>query len=779
MTHKKRPNTRENVTTLEETKSKTWENDMDDTRPELGNLLTDEEIKGSGDNQGNETILTHPDNAEMQADFEDQFERENGYQAPGPKQMESSPQIEGLNPLGPLPVKSFQSNYSNQMSMFPANQMQQIQVNFPHSMDPMAYNPNCQLNSPTSQAYGIRPGTFVNNRAIKNPHHQISLDTRLTQNNMETQGQINRQMESFNQQNPFQYGMQQIPKSAHNIMQKNQNFGNPGMRAMNNHIKSNKMHVENRQNKNMSHLQASINKNLKDSSQKHMMTSQSKPISSSQEPLQQISLLDLGGNGCEPGFEETMAHGGPNANIKMAQARDPPSTEIIEAEAGGKMNRNGSQRRVCNNPESIQGKNCGSGIRDLGPAMNHMNMGNLQNKMSHPQMPGIGSNLGPQNGMNLNPGTMQSMLPSQNMQRLPMHHIQANHLSQLPMYHSQSHAHNLAHGHTSMHSPPFESPNRHYCLEHRVPADLVCHTDQKIICSNCALFGTHKGHNYVKFAEFKQDCRSRLQSLRSELKKTKFRRFLREGEKEADMLREKVKDKKVLLYSQMEVASAELIRRIREREAKIKADIETRFNTFHEVVDEWASVQKKMNRRAHNLEHRLSKLSGSLESRQVDFQFLLENLYEGAAGRQKTGAKSKGSVGSLGLTGSGRGEKDEVSPRKEIQGLMEEVSLHEGTAEAVIEKGLAKFEIRTEPEKMEQVLCRFGLQLLHEEEEQSVKKEDGDKDYKTMVESEVVSEICQNEEVQSVEDEAVERLRRSINFNLEKEMKQQGTLCSI
>ena len=219
---------------------------------------------------------------------------------------------------------------------------------------------------------------------------------------------------------------------------------------------------------------------------------------------------------------------------------------------------------------------------------------------------------------------------------------------------------NMTSPYMNLMNSPYETQNRHICLEHQAIADLICHTDQKIICSNCALFGVHKGHNYVKFEDFRNDCRGKIQSLKSEFEKMKFRRFLREGDKEAQFMREKVKDKKQLLFSEIDSASAEMIKKIKERESQVKELIEKNFERFGEVVDEWSTVQMKIKDKAGNLEHRLLKLSKAVMSQNTDFQFLLENLYNDA--------------------------NFSDSPKKEIEELTKEVMKHEGTASNYIGK---------------------------------------------------------------------------------------------
>lgn len=51
------------------------------------------------------------------------------------------------------------------------------------------------------------------------------------------------------------------------------------------------------------------------------------------------------------------------------------------------------------------------------------------------------------------------------------------------------------------------------CLLHSKPADLICLDDCTIICSSCALFGKHKGHEVInregllfKFTNFLEEC---------------------------------------------------------------------------------------------------------------------------------------------------------------------------------------------------------------------------------------------------------------------------------
>ena len=43
------------------------------------------------------------------------------------------------------------------------------------------------------------------------------------------------------------------------------------------------------------------------------------------------------------------------------------------------------------------------------------------------------------------------------------------------------------------------------CLIHEKPLDIVCLQDKTKICSTCAIFGKHKGHEFKKLEEVEKD----------------------------------------------------------------------------------------------------------------------------------------------------------------------------------------------------------------------------------------------------------------------------------
>lgn len=299
-----------------------------------------------------------------------------------------------------------------------------------------------------------------------------------------------------------------------------------------------------------------------------------------------------------------------------------------------------------------------------------------------------------------------------------------------------------------------DSPS-HFCLEHRTISNLVCLTDQKIICSNCALFGIHKGHDYIKFDNFKNDCRGKLKNIQNEFEKIRFKRFLREGDKEAHFIREKVEDKKRLLFSDLETLTADIIKNIREQETQIKDNIDAKFEQFETVIDEWSNIQMRIKDKSENLEHRLQKLRKAVNARQTDFQFLMDNLYNDGI----------------------------QSPTGDITKLAQEIQKNEGTATAFVEKELEKYEIRTNEPRVKEVIRAEAMKLFYDGAQLSQKKmtlsymnktneqssPDSDEEFES--EGEVDEDRRQGEDVEAG---IGFDLRKSINFDINKELEANG-----
>jgi hypothetical protein len=51
------------------------------------------------------------------------------------------------------------------------------------------------------------------------------------------------------------------------------------------------------------------------------------------------------------------------------------------------------------------------------------------------------------------------------------------------------------------------------CLVHQKPLEVVCLVDMQKICTKCALFGQHKGHEFKSMEHIEEECKSFHQNI--------------------------------------------------------------------------------------------------------------------------------------------------------------------------------------------------------------------------------------------------------------------------
>lgn len=176
------------------------------------------------------------------------------------------------------------------------------------------------------------------------------------------------------------------------------------------------------------------------------------------------------------------------------------------------------------------------------------------------------------------------------------------------------------------HSDTGKTPQ--FCTEHQTVANMVCLTDHKVICSNCALFGVHKGHDYCKFDHFLEECRGKFKTLRSEVEKTEFKWYVQEGGNQGDAARQKVASKKDQLLQQVASALETTLRKVRERHEELKKEIQEKFRRFERIIELRVSHHRNIRDRVADFTRKLESSSAQLEAGDVDFGHLFEVLFQ-------------------------------------------------------------------------------------------------------------------------------------------------------
>lgn len=210
--------------------------------------------------------------------------------------------------------------------------------------------------------------------------------------------------------------------------------------------------------------------------------------------------------------------------------------------------------------------------------------------------------------------------------------------------------------------------NHHFCTEHQTIANMVCLTDYKVICSNCALFGVHKGHDYCKFDSFKEKCQVKFKELKTEMEKTEFKWYIQEGGKEGDAIKKKVKEKKEELCSQVDGIFEVLLKKMRDRQEELKKEVNDKFRKFERIINLRVSHHKNIKERVERFNEKLEVAETNFGSLQMDFKSMFEILFQ-------------------------KGPKNAF---EEIEKISQEIEIEKNNNSSFVEKELSRYKIEYE-----------------------------------------------------------------------------------
>lgn len=172
-----------------------------------------------------------------------------------------------------------------------------------------------------------------------------------------------------------------------------------------------------------------------------------------------------------------------------------------------------------------------------------------------------------------------------------------------------------------------EATNLNYCSDHSKVCEIICLTDRKIICTDCALFGVHKNHHYTRMDDFKKDVKSKLTTLENKTDAIKYKAFLSNSDKQVGLLREKVHHKKQQLMNVIRENINSMIEEVKLKERDLEEDLESRFSKFNYALGVIDSTAKKLKDRQLNIERTLNKIKTQIKKREFDYGFLMTSLY--------------------------------------------------------------------------------------------------------------------------------------------------------
>lgn len=173
---------------------------------------------------------------------------------------------------------------------------------------------------------------------------------------------------------------------------------------------------------------------------------------------------------------------------------------------------------------------------------------------------------------------------------------------------------------------PHEQSTGQKCAEHQSKAQLVCLTDRKIICTNCALFGVHKGHDYLKFEEFIEDCRAKMAPVLTVSKNKDLSKYFSEQKTRFSQFEARIKEKKEQMFKEISRVSGAIQESLRKQEQEARDQVKKRFEKFDARAKELGQLSADSRCRIESVNSTLDKIKMTLSSDIPDVEFLLENL---------------------------------------------------------------------------------------------------------------------------------------------------------
>lgn len=170
-----------------------------------------------------------------------------------------------------------------------------------------------------------------------------------------------------------------------------------------------------------------------------------------------------------------------------------------------------------------------------------------------------------------------------------------------------------------------EKASAQVCAKHKKPLDVVCLEDKASICSDCALFGSHKGHSCKRKSDFLADCKEILKKVQASKD-----RGVNDTEVKINGLRGRIEDRKLELENSISVFVEENIDRLREQEKIMKTQVDERVANLSFSLGKLSDTLDSLKVQEKSFEVLIKKIEFAVEVSNVDelFEHFLEKDIE-------------------------------------------------------------------------------------------------------------------------------------------------------
>lgn len=150
-----------------------------------------------------------------------------------------------------------------------------------------------------------------------------------------------------------------------------------------------------------------------------------------------------------------------------------------------------------------------------------------------------------------------------------------------------------------------------FCLEHQRNANLICLEDQKVLCSDCILFGLHKNHQFKKIEEVLEEssvCLRRLQDEGEEIKEVKT------GTCTKLELEMTINHKMTEMLDQMHQSYAEVLKELSKRQETLVSSLEQKFSGCFEMITWMVDLKTHLQSQEDELSLKIKTLKELVQS---------------------------------------------------------------------------------------------------------------------------------------------------------------------
>lgn len=171
-----------------------------------------------------------------------------------------------------------------------------------------------------------------------------------------------------------------------------------------------------------------------------------------------------------------------------------------------------------------------------------------------------------------------------------------------------------------------ETQDPAFCRSHKKVADLICITDEKVICADCVLFGEHKSHDYKRGIEFMKEAQKKFEANTVELEALKHNPLIAESDRKLSELRDKIRARQDELNTKLADHFEQLHAKLRDVERGVQEELTSKIKSAGSRITTFENQLRRLGEKEAQISEKWAVIRDHLASKTPDFAFIISNL---------------------------------------------------------------------------------------------------------------------------------------------------------